>query len=193
MNSRKFTVPSSLHPMGLHGGVPGGEREQSKHGPLKPHPQPPFGALPMTTKQRSRKADHELLLKMFDAAFRANDTRAAFVEWKFQAAEYLPELLTADRDVPHPQPPSPEHPMSAPETGHFRRTKAGALVWVEPHQVHAHIAEHGPEPDAPVDDRHGAWMARQALEEAFKGHDVIHAIHVPGVGWMDIVKSRSTP
>lgn len=69
--------------------------------------------------------------------------------------------------------------------GHFRRTKAGALKWVEPHQVLAHIAEHGPEPNPPKDANQSAWMGRQAMAEALNGSNVVHAMHKKGLGWVD--------
>lgn len=83
--------------------------------------------------------------------------------------------------------------MTIPDSAHFRRTKAGALAWVEPEQVVDHIAKHGKEPDAPMDQGHSALMACQAIQEVCKGHEVVHAMHVPGMGWVDFVKSRSTP
>lgn len=69
--------------------------------------------------------------------------------------------------------------------GHFRRTRQGSLAWVEPHMVHAHITEHGPEPDAPKDANQSVWMGKQAMAEAIKGHDVVHAMHRKGLGWVD--------
>lgn len=72
--------------------------------------------------------------------------------------------------------------------GHFRRTKAGVLAWVEPHQVHAHIAEHGTEPDAPESTSESIRMGQQAMEEAIKGHTVVHAMHRKGLGWVDFAQ-----
>ena len=75
--------------------------------------------------------------------------------------------------------------------GHYRRTKAGALAWVESHQVHAHIAEHGPEPDVPKDTTTSVHMGTQAMEQAIKGHNVVHAMHRKGYGWVDFEQGVS--
>ena len=75
-------------------------------------------------------------------------------------------------------------------TGHFRRTKAGALAWVEPHQVLAHIAEHGPEPTEPTNTGHSVKMGAEAMEKAIEGHNVVHAMHRKGLGWIDFTQGN---
>jgi hypothetical protein len=73
-------------------------------------------------------------------------------------------------------------------SGHYRRTKAGKLVWVQPHEVLVHIAEQGPEPDLPKTTGQNLWMGRTAMDEAIKGHDVVHAMYRKGIGWIDFLQ-----
>ena len=75
--------------------------------------------------------------------------------------------------------------------GHFRRTKNGTLTWVEPHQLLAHIADHGLEPDEPKNAHTSAWMGKMAMEESIKGHNVVHAMYRRGIGWIDF--TQGTP
>jgi hypothetical protein len=90
-----------------------------------------------------------------------------------------------------PRPIAKAHREVINRSGHFRRTKAGALTWVEPHQVLAHIAEHGLEPDPPKDANQSVWMGRQAMAECFKGRNVVHAMHRKGFGWIDFEQGIS--
>jgi len=83
------------------------------------------------------------------------------------------------------------HREAINRAGHYRRTKAGALTWVEPHQVLAHIAEHGLEPNAPKDERQSVWMGKQAMAECFRGHNVVHAMYRKGMGWIDFEQGIS--
>jgi hypothetical protein len=72
--------------------------------------------------------------------------------------------------------------------GHYRRTMAGALVYVEPHEVLAHIAEHGAEPPEPSKTAQSIWMGKEAMKVAELGHNIVHAMHRKGLGWIDFVQ-----
>ena len=70
--------------------------------------------------------------------------------------------------------------------GHYRRTHTGEIVWVEPHQVHEHISQHGQDPEHPKDSSTSAYLGRKAMEDyCFKGHSVIHAMFRKDSGWVD--------
>lgn len=86
------------------------------------------------------------------------------------------------------RPISKAHREAINRAGHYRRTKHGALAWVEPHQVLAHIAEHGQDPLDPTSTSHSVQMGKEAIEKAIEGHNVVHAMHRKGIGWVDFVQ-----
>jgi hypothetical protein len=74
--------------------------------------------------------------------------------------------------------------------GHYRRTKKGALAWVNAHDVNRFIQEHG-EPDAPEKGSTSIYMGKEAMSKAIEGHDVIHAMHRKNFGWIDFIQGGS--
>ena len=48
----------------------------------------------MASPVGNRKADHNRLLEMLQAALQSEDFRAIRAEWLFQAADWCPRLLT---------------------------------------------------------------------------------------------------
>ena len=108
---------------------------------------------------------------------------AGFVLWQLATEGYAEGV--AGRGV------AKAHRETINRKGHFRRTKTGALKWVEPHQVLAHIAEHGPEPDATGSTVESVRMGIQAMGECFKGHNVVHAMYRRGLGWVDFEQGIS--
>ena len=73
---------------------------------------------------------------------------------------------------------------------HYRRTKHGELVHVSPSMVHVHVAEHGIEPLQPKDTNKSVYMGKKAMELAIQGHNVIHAMHRKGIGWIDFIQGN---
>lgn len=79
--------------------------------------------------------------------------------------------------------------QEAEEAGHFRRTKDGLLLWVEPESLDGFLVIHGLRPAAPPKDANQSiWLGKKAIEQAIKGHNVFHAMHRKNVGWVDFLQ-----
>ena len=96
-------------------------------------------------------------------------------------------FLTSTPEAPG-LPETRSHQERVSGADHYRRAQDGTLMLVRPQEAPGHLSAPGPQPVEPRKTSEAIWMGREAMELAIQGHNVIHAIHRKGIGWIDFIQ-----